>query len=499
MKFKLSAFSFQLSANAVHRYILSFLKADSSQLTAGQRGVTIMLVLAFIGIFGLVLGTISSYGLTQSKYGRALYAREQALHIAEAGLEYYRWFLSHNPSILVNGNGLVSPYNYSVSDPEGGGLGSAQVTATASLQCDSVQWIDLVSRGTSNAHMGLPRTLSARYMLPSVAEYSYLLNSSVWAGPDRNIRGPYHSNGGMRMDATHNSDVTSAVATWNCDGNYNCSPVQPNAPGVVGSGSNPALWTYPVPNVNFAAISVDLADLEERAEDEGGIHYNPASGSVNNRGYHLTFNAEGTVTIRRVTSTVGHPSYSSQYGDGTEYSTIANETLLGTYAIPSDCGLLFFEDRVWIEGVVNGKVTVVAATPNSSSTSPDAYLRGNITYASSDGSDGLTVIAERNVLIPLVAPDTMEIHGVFVATNGHYGRDYFSTSQLPSQYDPYVVQTQLTTVGTVVSNGRTGTAWSNGTGYQQRYDYYDQLLAFSPPPFTPIASTDYRFALWREQ
>ena len=252
-------------------------------------------------------------------------------------------------------------------------------------------------------------------------------------------------------------------------------------------------------NVNFAAIGVNFTDLEDKADNNGGIHYDPASGSVNSRGYHLTFNADGTVTIRRVTSTIGHPSSSSQFGSGTEYSTINNETLLGTYAIPPACSLMFFEDRVWVEGVVNGKVTVVAATPDDSSTSPDAYLRNNITYASSDGSDGLTVLAERNVLIPLVVPNVMEIHGVFVAQSGHYGRDFFSTSQLPSQYDPYVTRSQLTTVGTVVSNGRTGTAWSDGTGFQQRYDYYDQLLAFSPPPFTPVASTDYRFALWREQ
>lgn len=464
-----------------------------------ERGVTIMLVIAFIGVFGIILGTISSYALTQSKYGRGIYAREQALHISEAGLEYYRWFLSHNPEILEDGAGLVSPYDYEVDDPEGGGLGDTTITATANLQCGAVQWIDLVSEGRSNANVGLPRTLSARYMLPSVAEYSYLLNSNVWAGSDRNIRGPYHSNGGIRMDATHNSDVMSAVATWNCTSSYNCNPAQSNAPGVVGNGSNPALWTYPVPNVNFAAIGVDLTNLEDKADDEGGIHYNPASGSVNNRGYHLIFNSNGTVTIYRVSSTIGHTSYSSQYNYGTEYSTINNQTLLGTYAIPSECSLLFFRDRVWIEGTVNGKVTVVAATPDDSSTSPDAYLRDNITYASNDGSDGLTVIAERNVLIPLVVPSAMEIHGVFVAQSGHYGRDYFSTSNLSSQYDPYVTRAQLTTVGTVVSNGRTGTAWSDGTGFQQRYDYYDQLLAFSPPPFTPIISTDYKFALWREQ
>src|SRR3989344_9549602 len=461
-----------------------------------QAGVTVFLVLGFMGVFAIILGTLSSYVLTQGKYGRALYAREVALNVAESGLEYYRWFLSHNPTIMNNGSGLVSPYTYAVNDPEGGQMGSAQVTATTNMQCGAVQWVDLVSRGVADISPGFPRTLSARYMRPSIAEYSYIVNTNVWAGSNRNIRGPYHSNGGVRMDATHNSDVTSAVATWNCTSSYNCNPTQSNAPGVVGSGSTPALWTYPVPNVNFAAIGIDLALLEERAEDEGGIHYDPASGSANNRGYHLTFNSNGTVTIRRVTSTVGHSSYSSQYGNGTEYSTIANETLLGTYAIPSDCSLIFVEDPVWIEGTVNGKVTVIAATPDDSSTSPDIYLRNNIVYASNDGSDGLTVIAERNVLIPLVVPDTMEIHGVFVAQSGHYGRDFFTNStswssqyRVGSAYASYVLQNQLTTVGTVVSNGRTGTAWSSGgsttSGFQQRFDYYDQLLAFSPPPFTP--------------
>lgn len=475
-----------------------------------ESGVTIMLIVTFIGVFGIVLGTLSSYALTQGRYGRALYAREQALHIAEGGLEFYKWFLAHNPSILEDGTGLVSPYTYTAEDPEGGELGEAVVTASVNTQCNVVQWIDIESRGTSNADVGFPRTLSARYMLPSVAEYSYMLNSNVWAGSDRVIRGPYHSNGGVRMDATHNSDVTSAVAEWNCTTSYNCNPADSDAPGVIGTGSNPALWTYPVPTVNFAAIAVDLNDLQDRAEDEGGIHYDPASGSVNSRGYHLVFNSNGTVTISRVTSTIGHPSSSSQYGWGTEYSTINNETTLGTYAIPADCSLLFFEDRVWIEGVVNGKVTVVAATPDSSSTNPDVYLRNNITYAASDGSDGLTVIAERNVLIPLVVPNDLEIHGVFIAQSGHYGRDFFTNSssydsqyRVGSSYSSYVQQNNLTTVGTVVSNGRTGTAWSCGgsfcSGFQQRYDYYDQLLAFSPPPFTPVASTDYQFALWREE
>jgi hypothetical protein len=155
-----------------------------------------------------------------------------------------------------------------------------------------------------------------------------------------------------------------------------------------------------------------------------------------------------------------------------------------------------------VEGTVKGKLTVVAATPNDSGTSPDIYLLNNILYNSYDGSDGITLVAERNVLLPLQSPDNMEIHGIFIATNGHYGRDYFAVGGVPSAYSSYVQQSTLTTYGTVVSNGRTGTSWICGStfcsGYQTRYDYYDQQLAFSPPPFTPSALTDYKFALWRE-
>ncbi|OGG45031.1 hypothetical protein A2673_02995 [Candidatus Kaiserbacteria bacterium RIFCSPHIGHO2_01_FULL_50_13] len=472
------------------------LQSTIYNLRSSSRGVTVLLVLGFMGVFALILGALGSYALTQAKYGRAIYAREVAQNAAEAGLEYYRWFLAHNPEIMEGGAGLVSPYTYTLSDPEGGELGSAEITASAQLQCGAVQWVDIVSEGRANANPIFPRTLSARYMQYSAAEYSYVVNTNVWAGSSRTIRGPYHSNGGVRMDAVHNSDVMSSVASWTCDAGPGCPSTQA---GVFGVGSNPALWTYPVPSIDFSAIGVNFTDLETRAETEGGIHYGPATGSVNNRGYHVIFNADGTVTIYRVTGTNGYLSYSSQWGYQTQYSIITGQTLLGTFAIPPACSLMFFEDRVWVEGTVNGKVTLIAATPDDSSTAPDIYLNNNIYYASYDGSDGLTLVAERNVLLPLVIPDVMEIHGIFVAQSGHYGRDYHSTSWLPSQYDPYAKRDTLTTIGTVISNGRTGTSWTDGNGFQTRNDYYDQRLAFSPPPFTPITSTDYRFALWREK
>lgn len=473
-----------------------------------SRGITVLLVIAFMGIFSLILGSISSYALEQGRYGRVLYDREQALHSAEAGLEYYRWFLAHFPSDLQNGTGQPGPYAYEIDDPEGGILGTAQISVAGYAQCGVNQWVDITSVGKSNLNPSFPRTVAARYMRKSVAAYSYLLNSNVWAGSDRVITGPYFSNGGIRMDGSNNSDVMSAVNTWSCDSSFGCSPTA-NKSGVFGAGSGSALWQYPVSSIDFAGIAADFSTLKNYAKNAGGLYFAPASGTQSQRGYHLIFNSDGTVTVKRVSATYSFPSYSDQYGWVTEYGAIKTEALVGTYTIPANCSLIYVEDRVWVEGTIKGKVTVVAADLINSNSYPDAYLLNNINYATNDGTAGFTLIAEGNVRIPLNSPDTMTIHGIFVAQTGHYGRDFYTNSssfpsgeRVGSTWASYVMRTLLTTDGSVVSNGRTGTSWSCGSfcsGYQTRVDAYDALQAISPPPFTPFATTDYSLINWREE
>jgi len=491
------------------------------------RGITTLMVIAFMGIFLLIMGTITSYAFEQAKYGRALLGREQALHAAESGLEYYRWFLAHNPNNLTNGTGGAGPYTYTVKDPETGTtIGSAAISVAGNTECGQIQSIDITSIGTSNQNPGFPRTLFARYMQQSVAAYSYLLNSNVWAGASRNITGQYFSNGGIRMDGTNNSTVASAVSTWSCTSSYGCSPTATQN-GVFGAGSGSALWTYPAASINFAGIGTNLANLKTYAQSNGGLYFATSTGALNSRGYHLVFKSNGTVDVYRVTATYSVPSFSNSPIQGAEagqdarsggwtlneYSIIAAQTLLGNYTIPSSCSLIFLEDRAWIEGVVKGKVTVAVADETNLSNIPDAYLLNNITYATNDGTSGLTVISEGNVLLPINTPSTMTIHGIFVAQGGSYARNLYvnnngaygaySVGYATSTWNSYILDNQLTTEGSVVSNGQTGTSWTSGgvvvSGYQTRIDAYDQLQATNPPPFTPAASTDYGFVLWREQ
>ena len=99
----------------------------------------------------------------------------------------------------------------------------------------------------------------------------------------------------------------------------------------------------------------------------------------------------------------------------------------------------------------------------------------------------------------------MTLNGVFIAQAGAFGRNLYAC---PGTYEGGNGGTRLSTLtilGTTVSNKRTGTKWINGcnngnsdAGYQTRVDSYDRTLASSPPPFTPVVSTDYQLLDWHE-
>ena len=462
-----------------------------------------MLVLVFSAVFFTLISALSGYIFVEKRAQLAKENREKALHIAEAGLEYYRWFLAHFPDDLQNGTGGPGPYQHTLADPEGGVLGTFSLGITGEEFCGSVSGISIESTGWSAADPTYKRTVRARYTRPSVAEFSHIVDSNVWAGGDRVINGPYHSNGGVRMDGTHNAEVTSGQETWTCfEGDFGCETTQ-TVNGVFGNGSNPELWEFPVPPINFDGVTVDIDTLEEYARNQGGIYYGQAGGQSNRRGYHATFNANGTVTIYRVTNTDPVYSYTSAGGWAYEYNLINNQVLIGTFDIPDTCPVVFFKDRLWIDGVVSGKVVVVSADIVSPQYNTDVILNGNLTYASGSITDGITVIAERDILVGLTTPDVMNINGIFIAQDGHFGRNHYHTYYLPPELDQYVTRSVLNTSGTVVSRERVGTKWiySSGafaSGYNQRNDSYDAGLSANPPPFTPQVSDTFMLKLWEE-
>jgi hypothetical protein len=277
------------------------MKSTQSIRPRAPQGYLMLLAIVFGAVFLTVLGALSSYVLTENRSQSSTTGRSKALAIAEAGLEYYRWHLAHFPTDLKNGTGGSGPYVMPYYDPEGGQTGTFTLGITGNTSCGQITSVDITSTGTPNDGSNVSRTLYAKYAQPTVAQYSYVLNSSDWASSERIINGPYHTNGGVRLDGTANSSVTSSLSTWTCTSSFGCgqSIVKP---GVFGTGPNQQLWSYPTPQVDFAAIASDFPTIKTVAQAVSNhALYFPriSSGSTGvnaGKGYHLIFNSNGTVT-----------------------------------------------------------------------------------------------------------------------------------------------------------------------------------------------------------
>lgn len=469
-----------------------------------HKGYLMLLALIFGSIFLTVFGGLSMYVLSENRLQSRNASLAEAFSLAEAGLEYYKWRLAHYPDDVQNGTGIPGPYTVSYDDPETGVAGTYTLSINGNTMCGQLTSVDITSVGSPSDAPGVSRTLRARYARPSVGTYSYILNDSVWAGADRTILGPYHSNGGVRMDGAANSPVTSSLNTWSCTSTYGCSPTQHNAPGVVGSGPNQDLWSYPTPQVDFSAIAADFGTLKTLAQTNGIYYGRYSSGTNQNnesywRGYRLVFNANDTVSVYRVHDLTNLGVTPVNPADDTDdWALINDDDFYQTRTIPANCGLIFIEDNVWVEGTIPSKITLVAANVVNANVAPNAYLLDDIEYEVQDGTDGLTLIAENNVLISPSAPNSMNLNGIFIAQGGAFGMNAYDSCTYADKTGT------LTILGTTVSNKRTGTKWTSycggyAKGFQNRVDSYDRRIASDPPAFTPVVSSDYQFVDWREE
>ncbi len=479
---------------------LNLLKS-SAYYSLARGGYLLILVLIFGSVFFTMAASFMGYVVTQSQVINQRVELQRAGDIAEAGLNYYRWHLAHYPNNTTDGTGLPGPYIHVYNDPEFGPIGEFSLTVASSTYCGDVTSIDVTSTGSTYNQPGIKRTFTARYSRPTVAEYSFIINANVWAGSSRVIIGPYHSNGGIRMDGRNVSTVTGGQATWTCTASFGCSPnAVRNGVFTTTANANPALFSYPAAPINFTGLSVDLSRIQDRAQNGGGIFVAPSGSS----GYRLTFNSNNTVTVRRVTNTQQYWGYSIEEGDKLERHVITNSTLVNTYAINPSCPLIFVQDKVWLDGVVDKKVSLAAADMTSVVINPSIILNGNITYTSSSTS-GLLAIAEDSVLIGVVVPNNMTANGIYIAQNGRFGRNHYVTAggtALPNSLSTYKLRDSFDMNGTIVSNGRVGTQWTSAgvpvSGFLVSNNTYDRNLVSSPPPLIPKTSDVYEMTDWRE-
>jgi len=470
-----------------------------------NKGLITTYALVFGAVFLILLAGLLNFILLQLRQSQQRVAWNEALYVAEAGINYYRWHLRHFPNDLQDGESwccdnppcsICGPYEHSFSDLEQKVEGKFSLEIEGKIQCGRVGSVIITSTGWLDQFPDFKRKVRVKYIHSTVADFAYLLNDNVWAGADREIKGPYHSNGGIRMDGENNALVTSAKDTWVCTSSFGCFPPQ-EKPGVFTTANgNEELFRYPVPPFDFEGITMDLAEIKDLTKNQGQGIYLPPSGE---KGYYVILNQE-SIDVYKITDLDAVYTYNLEEGWHWEYSVISEKDATPqTFSIPGDCGLIFVEDDLWIEGEIRGKITVVSADLETPSKETNVWLTGDITYKTKDGSDGLVLLAQHNNLISLHSPDYMELQGIYIAQTGHFGRNHYSCSMYPADCK----KEYLEMYGSVVSNGRVGTQWvyswgGIASGYKERENIYDPKQSYNPPPFLPFTSEIFEFKQWEE-
>ena len=221
-----------------------------------SKGIITTLAMVFGAIFILLMAGLLGFIMLQHRGSLQRVALQESLHIAEAGLEYYKWHLLHFPNDLKDGTGGVGPYEHIYQDAALNVQGTFSLEITGTSQCGEVTGVVITSTGWTSRFSNVPRTVRTTYTKPSVADFAFLINDNVWAGADREIKGPYHSNGGIRMDGENKSQVTSAKETWLCTEFFGCDPPE-EKPGVFTTANgNEELFSFPVTPFDFAGITL---------------------------------------------------------------------------------------------------------------------------------------------------------------------------------------------------------------------------------------------------
>jgi hypothetical protein len=461
-----------------------------------NKGMAISLILVFGAIFLILFGGLVSLITFQLRLMEKRQAYELSLHIAEAGLEFYQWCINNQAPC-----GLSQDFK----DAQGKKIGQFSLEVDLPSHCGVPAQRTIISTGKTEKFPEIKRKIKTSYAKPSVAQYAYLINDNVWAGSDREIRGLYHSNGGIRMDGENQSLVTSSQEEWVCTRSFGCFPCPTDlgcylktgqclCPGVFGRGENKDLWQWPVPPFDFEGITLDLAQMKEISQADLGGLYLPPSKNLNPKakGYHLKLKEDGTFEVWIITDLNYVLGYSLEEGWTKNYFIIEKEYLFNTYSLDPACSLIFLEDDLWIEGKLKGKATIISANLIDPVSEAKIILPANILYTKKDGLDGLTLISEGNILIGPQSPDKMELNGIFIAQKGRFGRNHY----------PWNIREKLEITGSIISNGRVGTKWSSGSqivsGYKKRENYIDPNLVFASPPFTPNLSDAFQITSWQE-
>lgn len=497
------------------------------------QGSALAYVLVIMAIVMIILVSMLGYITSQLNFSASRVQREEAFHLAEAGVYYYRWYLAHEVSgktaqevsdFWQSGNplGVSEPFEGEFYDQDGSVVGKYRLEVERPSANSTIVMVK--STGWTYRMPNVTRTVRVRFRRPSWSEFAVLANDFMRFGEGTEVYGKIHSNKGIRFDGTAYNVVSSLAPTFDdpdhFGGNEFGVHTHVRMPPLTGISDSPlssempptnpvplrndvflAGRQFPVPEISFNGALSDLSYMKQQAGISGhGLYFDNAG-----YGRHIVLKTDGTMDVSLV----------NNYDQ--DSNSIISETAPVSYGIP-DGGVVFVENNAWVEGTINGRRLTIAAANLIGGNYANIYIgMDNILYTNFDGSDTLGLVAQNNVEVVRDSLDNLTIDAALLAQSGRVGREHYYRWQEcgepvcgtccflfwcwkccePECHQVTDYRDTITVNGSIATNQRYGFAYTDGTGYANRILNFDNNFIYSPPPYFPTG-TEYSIDLWEE-
>jgi Tfp pilus assembly protein PilX len=529
------------------------IKLRSLNSATSQQGFMMATLISIITVMSVLGAVVLQVIMTNFTTVQNNVRSQKALNIAEAGLNYYLWHLSHNGADFKDGKSTPTtpdanlgygPYTHNYVDDNGVTSGTYTLWIKPQGNGSTIATVRSIGQVTGT---NIIRTVEAQLGAASFANYAVASDSALWFGNTETASGPIHSNIGVRMDGPSNADVTSANLQYTPSQAWGGNGSTPH-PGVWCDGSTTTPvdcntrskvdWRYPVPLLDYNQVTGTLCTIKKAAFAANAATANlatqanactqvpttrttsylprRASAFSETSGYLIELNTNGTYNLYNV---------NAENDQLTPYTAALTRVLVQAGVVIPSSGVIFAEDNVWVRTspTYHGRVTVAAGRLASASEAANVVVADNIVYSTKNGSDAIGLIAEDSVIIapyapPATGPFNFEVNAAMIAQSGSVlypgtyrtndnkcTRGWIAPNQTFSFYGS--VATRQGWTWTWLQGPPGGAACGDAvketsinryiSGIYHNTTQYDYNLQYGPPPSYPLAG-GYNILSWRE-
>lgn len=433
-----------------------------------KRGSAIAYALVIISMISIILASVVQFVASQAKGAYQVQSKEQAFQIAEAGVNFYRWYLAHQTDgrtalqvrdfwqstspypygLEPNGDGGFNDYDREYVDGQGGVIGKYSISVEPPDVGSTI--VNVTVTGWTYKHEYTKRSIKVRFRRPSWSENSVLANDFMRFGEGTMVNGKIHSNLGIRFDGVATNVVSSSLnaavdpdhggnAEFGVHTHRNIAPITgfddsqrpleapPNAVTQRADIFN-AGRKFPAPQIDFSSVVSDISYMRTQAAkkfDNSG------------QGRRIILKTDGTFDVCKVeafdSGTNGITKYAGVIAGATGVYAVTNGSVCsgatvccnnGTVACNwisdskhakgkcvsmanypiPDKGIIFVANNLWLEGIINNKNVTLVAAELSDE---PGYTSGNKNV----------FLGMDNLLYTILSGDTPDIIGVIAQKN----------------------------------------------------------------------------------